>query len=145
MKYYSEILKEQFNTEKECLEAEAKYQLKKYTEEQKAKENEAKLIASKEKKELSKAVEEAEKAVADAFAQYELVEAQVTELIDECNKKVEELRKPAKQAIQKAEQQKYEAIAAYNKKYGTYSVVYTGDKAFNEFKRLSSIVDKLFF
>lgn len=143
MKYYSEILKEQFNTEKECLEAEAKH--KQELEEQKAKENEAKLIVSKEKKELSKAVEEAEKAVADAFAQYELVEVQVADLIAECNKKVEELRKPAKQAIQKAEQQKYEAIAAYNKKYGTYSVVYTGDKAFNEFKRLSSIVDKLFF
>ena len=143
MNYYSEILKKQFDTEKECLDAEAKHQ--KYLEEQKAKENENKLIVSKEKKELSKAVEEAEKAVADAFAQYELVEAKVTELMNDCKKQIDELRKPAKLAIQKAEQQKYEAIAAYNKKYGTYSVVYTGDKAFNEFKRLSSIVDKLFF
>lgn len=142
MKYYSEILKSLFETERECESAEEEY-LKKQQKEEAEKKAKAALV-SKEKKELSDAVDLAEANLSKAYENYDLVKEEVRKIIEESNKKALDILNPAKEAIKAAQKEKYTAISNFNKKYGTYTAQYTGDKAYKEFKRsLSWLEDYL--
>ena len=138
MKYYSEILRKNFDSVKE-LEVAEKAELKKQEEEKAEVEQ-----ASNEKKAMAKKVEEAEEAVREAYNKYDLARDDVQKIIAEANLEIKELLEPAKQAIIDAEKAKYEAVAEFNKKFGKYSVIYTGDKAFQEMKRAQKYMENLF-
>ena len=64
MKYYSEVLRKTYDSEKECLEAEEKYNEKLQAEEKKKKE------LTEKRKERAKEVEDAYKAVQEAQKKY---------------------------------------------------------------------------
>ena len=158
--FYSEELNKYFDSKEECERAEFQYKQDKLDKEAKLaaaeeKKREELALASKEKKELSKAVEEATQKVTEAYNAYDLAredceklreeyESKITKLKADYKEEYEAILSPVKEAIKKAEKEKYEAIAAYNKKYGTYSVIYSGEKAFDEFKRFSTLADRLF-
>ena len=59
------------------------------------------------------------------------------EIVNKAKSEAAELLKPAKEQIREAQYNKYEKVKQFNNKYGPYSVSYTGEKAYNEFKRSS--------
>lgn len=158
--FYSEVLDKYFESKKECQKAELQYRLQEAEKEAKAKKaeeerakmlkiaedakREAAAVASKEKKELSNAVEAADAKLTEAYHNYEVKQEEVKKLKEEYEAKIVELINPAKKAIRDAQQERYEAIAKYNKKYGIYEVRYSGDKAYNELKRATAMLDNLF-
>lgn len=124
MKYYSEETKKFYDTEKELIKAE---------EEKKA----TALSVSKQKKELSDAITLADETLEKAIADYNKIK-------EEAYQKYLETLKPAKEAVDKAQKDKYEALSAFNDKFGTYMVSYTGDKALKEFERTSQLFNNIF-
>ena len=142
MKIYSEILDKFFDTAEECENAETLYQKEKEEKEQKQKEKS--LAISKEKKELATAVETAEAALAKAYDNYEEVKEQVRKILEESNQRALDILQPAKEEIKKAQEEKYKAISAFNKKFGVYTTTYSGDKAYRELKRATSWINDIF-
>lgn len=142
MKIYSEILNKLFDTEDECIAAEEESKKQKEIAETEKKAKDA--LVSKQKKELSTAVEEAETKLTKAYEDYEKAKEEVRQILEESNKQCQEILAPAKDAIKKAQQERYEAINAFNNKFGTYTAYYTGDKAYQELKRAAAWLDSLF-
>ena len=138
MKYFSEILNKTFNSVEELEVAE-----KKELEKQEAEKQELKKI-SNDKKALAKKVEEADDILQDAYNKYALAKENCAKILEEAKLEINELLEPAKKAIQDAQKQKYEAIAEFNKKYGVYSTIYTGDKAYTELQRVRNFMDDIF-
>lgn len=140
MKYFSEILNRPFNSEKECLEAEADYK-----KEQKRLQDEVnKAVAEKKareealnttKKELAKAIESAQTEVDEANSIYEAAREKATSILNEAKSKANEILDAAKVKVREAEQKKYEAIAAFNRKFGPYTTSLTGDQAAKEYNK----------
>ena len=136
MKYYSEILKVTFNTEKECLDAEAAH----------IKEQEQKLQATKRKaytptkrkKELAKQIEEAEQKLKEANNAYELASKNAAEILEKSNAEVKAILDIAKRSVKEAEKRRLEAILKFNEEFGTYSKTISGDEAIAEFNRLQN-------
>lgn len=158
--YYSEKLNKMFDTEEACRAAEDRQEDIKVEKSHKnwmglksckqdCKKNETTSNCSsnkctnnlsnttKEKKELANAVELAEKNLQEACQNYELKKEEAKKLRKECEQKIVDLLEPARKAIDDANLAKYEAIKNYNAKYGTYTVTYSGDKAFEEYRRLT--------
>ena len=73
----------------------------------------------------------------------ELIDTAGFELGDESSMEARMLLQ-TKQAIKDAQKAKYDAIADFSKKYGKYSVIYTGEKAFQEMERARKYMDSLF-
>ena len=138
MKYYSEVLHKNFDTVKE-LEAAEKAEAKKQEE---AKEELVKV--TNEKKAMAKKVEDASEALQEAYNKYDLAKEDVAKIIAEAKLEIEEILKPAKEAIKEAQKNRYDAIAEFSNKYGKYSVVYTGDKAYQEMQRARRYMDNIF-
>ena len=137
MKYYSEVLHKTFDTEKELLAAE-KEELKKQEEEK------AELTKiSNDKKAMAKKVEEADEKLQEAYANYDLAKEEISKIIEETNNKINEISEPALKAIRDAQKNKYDAITDFSQKYGKYSVVYTGEKAYQEMQRTKRYIDSL--
>lgn len=139
MKYYSELTKKYYDNDAECLKAEAEFTATKEAEEAKKKELANQI--SKEKKELSDAIDVASEALAEAYHDYEEAKKIVAELKEEFNKKAKDILDPAEECVRDAQKAKTDAIMAFTKRFGTYSMLYTGDKAYNEFKLASSWFD----
>lgn len=141
MLYYSEILGTIFNTEGDCREAEAAYyEAKKKTEaEEQAKKNEA--FVAQQKNEAAQKVELAEKRLSEAYANYEKVSAEVKKILEESNKRMLDIIKPAKEAIADAEKARYKAVCDYNAAYGPYTTTYSAERAKQDFNRLSSWIE----
>lgn len=149
MKFYSELTKKTYDTEKECLSAESDYkkeqeriqaEINKAVEERKAKEE----ALNASKKELAKAIEIATSEVEEANSVYEAAKEKATSILDEAKKKANDILDAAKVKVREAEQKKYEAVAAFNRKFGPYSVTLTGEKAANEYnKTLKRINDSI--
>lgn len=138
MRVYSDILNKPFDSEEECLAAEAVYkkeqkkvqdEIKKAVEEKKAREE----ALNASKKELAKAIESAQKDVDEANNIYEAAKEKATDIINEASKKANELLDTAKSKVREAQQKKYEAVSAFNKKFGPYTVTLTGDQAAEEY------------
>ena len=142
MKYYSDILDKVFSTEKECIEAENEYKEKqaKLEEEKKSKVS----LVSKEKKELADAVAKAEAKVSEAYENYEIAKAKVREILEKSNEDALAILNPAKQAIKDAQKERYTAISEFNKKFCVYTAQYTGNRAYEEFRRATSWVEDFF-
>lgn len=143
--FYSELLNKYFDDEKECHKAELEFQVAKEQAEKK-KQEEAKALEvkkaeiSKEKKVMADAIQEAETELNEAYANLKIAKEQVQKILEESNKQMDAILKPAKEAVREAENKKFNAICEFNKKFGVYTKVYNGDKALEEFNR-----NRLFF
>lgn len=127
MKYFSEVLNKSFDTEKECLEAEKKEQTnKQIIEAQK----------SKHKKELAVAIEDADKQLNEANRLYDVAKQKAVDILEKSNKEVKEILETAEKEVKKANEEKLNAILAFNKEFGAYSVTYTGEKAATEYNNI---------
>lgn len=151
MKYYSDILCKVFDTEGALRDAE-----KSYENEQLKKKEEANLI-SKDKKILSDAIDkasieldrayekydaacdEASKLFEDSDEKIQALKDQISDIINKTNNAVEELMTNADTDVKSANKKKYDAITAFNNKYGPYSKKYTGEEAKKEFDRQSRL------
>lgn len=133
MKIYSELTKEFYESVPECEKAEKAYEKeqKKLAEEKEI----AEANKSKEKKELAKAIEEADKKLVEANELYEVAKKQAAELIEKSNKEVSEILDKAEKTVTEAEVTKFNAIKAFNDKFGAYVTTISDEKAANEFNR----------
>lgn len=142
VKYFSEILNKYYDSEKEVLKAEKEFNERKLEEENKKKE-----FANK-KKTMASAIEKAQNEVELAEEELECANNKAEELFSKAYDDALALITPAKKRVEEAQKSKYEAIREFNVLYGPYSVSYTGEKAYNEWKRsfdrLDTIFNKLF-
>ena len=149
MKYYSELLNKNFDSVEECEAAEK-------AEETRLAEVEKKETAlANEKKQLADAIDVAEADLNKAYDALEDArnkarelrveyEKKVRELQKELEQKQEEVLKPATDLVKKAQENRFKTIQAFNEKYGTYRMVYTGKKAADEYARMSRTINNLF-
>lgn len=124
MRYYSDETKKFYDTVEELTKAEEE---KKTTA----------LSVSKQKKELSDAISLADDNLEKALNDYNKIK-------EDAYQTYLETLKPAKDAVDKAQKDKYEALSKFNEKFGTYMVSYTGDKALKEFERTSRLFNSIF-
>ena len=138
MSEFKELEGQVYNSINECKDAENKV----------LKEREAREIKERDKsklrKKLSGEVEAAEADLKKAYENYEVAKETARKMIEEYNKKIQDLLNPAKEAVKEAQLAKTEAIKKYNKECGVYQKVYTGEEAQAEFKRLERTFDSLF-
>lgn len=150
MKYYSEKTKEFYDSAEACQNAESSLEtqlaLKKKLEEdlKKAKEEANKLQVSKEKKELATAIEKAEEKVSEAYNKLEAAYTQANEIISEAKSRANDIIKESRADLRKAQQEKYNAVSEFNKKFGTYTTTYSGERAMEEIRRTNSWMNDLF-
>ena len=123
MKYFSEITKKYYDSEKEALSAE-EVAIKEKEEAEAKRAAEEKALTTR-KKELADKVDIAESALDEAYNHYREVQR-------ECSLKLQE----AGEVVKKAEAEKVNAIKEFNKQFGVYRTCYTGEKAQKEFDRL---------
>lgn len=152
MKYYSEKLDKIFDNKNDLFNAEKAYEQEKAAFEAKeaqlkAKQEEDNKIKSKRKKELSDKIEEASKNLDEAYKFYEAEKSKVKDILTGAQKKADDIIKQARQEAQKlidiaekevkkASEQKTLAISNFNKEFGPYRTVITGDKAIDEYNKL---------
>lgn len=131
MRYYSDELKEFFDTEEKLL-----------AEEEKARQaiEEKKVTKAK----LAKAVEDADKDLDEAYAGLEAAKQQVAELQKEYDEKVDAIMNPARDLIKECTKARAEAIKEFNDKFGVYTTTYNGNKALNEMIKMEKIFDNIF-
>ena len=142
MKYYSETMKKFFDTQEQLETEEKEFEEKKNKEEAEKAEKLANI--SKEKKQLSKAIEEAIDKVQNARAAYTLAKEEAAKILEESNDKAESILNTAKQELKKAESEKTQAIVAFNSKFGPYSTTYTGEKARKEYLETVELINDIF-
>jgi len=138
MKYYSELTKKMYNSEKELVEAEEQVH-----QEEAEKEKQAVAI-SKEKKELAGVIDKAEVALDEAYKNLDLAREKAKDVQREALKKIEEILHPAEEQVKKAQARKLDAIKKFNEKYGVYTTTLTGAKAAEEMSRVWRAFDKFF-
>ena len=147
MKYYSEILNEFFDNEVALKEAESLVECNCDNCDDMC-ECTTEVEKTPTKKQLAANVERADKALESAKSDYEAARVKVEELSKKYLEEVDAILCPAKSAVEKAQQEKYDAIKEFNKTYGVYRTFYTGDRAAREFtsalKDLNAI-QKLFY
>lgn len=140
MKYYSEILKKNFDSEEDCLKAERNYQseqkkieekLQKALQEKKAKDEELALS----KKELATKIEEASAKVEEANNVYDAAKEKATAILNKAKEEAAGILDVAKNKVREAEKARYEALSAFNKKFGPYTTTLTGEKAAKEYSK----------
>ena len=136
MRVYSDLLKKPFDTEEEANEAEEAY---KAEQELKAKEAEEKEVT---KKAMAKEVENAEHELDAAYDEFEATKEKIRVMLEEQNKVMEDMLSEAREKVKKAERKKFEAIAAYNKKYGVYTVFYDSNKTSDAVKKRLAKLDQ---
>lgn len=141
MRVYSDLLNKPFDTEEECIKAEKAFkaeqkrqqeEIDRIVAERKAKEE----ALNVSKKELSKAIEDATKKADEANSLYEAVKEKAQSILNEAKKQANDLLESARAKVREAEKEKYEAIAAFNKKFGTYTTTLTGEKAAKEYNNV---------
>lgn len=152
MKYYSDKLDQVFDTPEALEEAEAAVctcnkvddnfddkNLKNLAS--KTKDTEVNKIPSK--KQLAADVDAADAKVKDAYAEYEVAKKQIEELSKTYLESVDAILTPAKEAVKKAEEERYSAIRKFNTYYGAYQTVLTGDRAAQEMIRAINEINSI--
>ena len=129
MRYYSDELKQFFDTEEKLLAEEEK--ARQATEEKKV-----------TKAKLAKAVEDADKDLDEAYAGLEAAKQQVAELQKEYDEKVDAIMNPARDLIKECTKARAEAIKKFNDKFGVYTTTYSGNKALNEFAKIDDMINQ---
>lgn len=137
---YKELEGKVFSTVRECQLAEAKIDADKAA----IVEQNKKAELSKKKKEAADAVSKADEALNKAYANYESAKEKVREILEESNKQMEEILTPAKEAVNKAEKLRAEAIQKYTSEFGVYQSVYTGERAQKELERFNKQFNNAF-
>lgn len=151
MKITSEITNKEYATVEECLKAEAEFKA--------AKEKAAENKTSAEKKKLADIIESCDKATSIAYDNLEIAKSKVREmyakskkeleeLIDKRNEEMSKVLEPAEKSVKDAERAKFNAISNFNKHFGVYKKVYTGEDAIKDLRKsftLGSILDFLDF
>ena len=146
MKYYSDILDKLFDTEAQ-LESEEKAHIdkKKAAEEaervKKAQQKRAQYDLEQSKKQYALAIEDADARVSEAYKLLDIAKESAKKLSEEYIKQLDAIMAPAKEAVEKAEAEKFIAIRKFNEKFGPYKVNYTGNKAVEEYQRAINILD----
>lgn len=132
MKITSELTGKEYKTVEECLKAEEEFKKK----EIEAKKEAVKLNElAKTKKELAKAIEDADEKVKEANKLYEVAQQKAADILDKSNEEVEKILSDASQKVKEAEEEKLNALMKFNKEFGTYKTVITGEKAAEEYKK----------
>lgn len=147
MLYYSEKLNKTYETEQDCLDAE-----KKHEEEQlmlREAEADRKKAISKRKSEMASKIEATETALTSAYDNLKEAREQCRTLREEYNNKVAEILTKAKEEVKKAENDRFEALAAFNREFGKYTVSLSDADAVKEWQRslewINSIFGNFFF
>ena len=135
---YKELAGQVFDSIESCTSAEREIDKIKHLEHEK---NSA---ISARKKQLVKDIEAADKRVKDAYDERVKTKEKVQEILEESNKKMMTMLDDANVKVREAEKARRDAIIAYNKEFGTYQAVYTGDRAQKEFDRLTKQFDSTF-
>lgn len=133
MKYYSEVLDYKFDTEEELVKAEEEYEALQKSRKEKA--NEEKALISKEKKASAAVIKEAEDNVFAAQEKFNEAKKEAQKIIEEARKKAEDIVRTSSKELSAAQEKRYKALKEFNNKFGPYTVSYTGEKAYNEFKK----------
>lgn len=138
MKITSEITNKEYATVEECLKAEAEVKA--------MKEQAAANKTSTGKKKLAETIESCEKAAAIAHENLEIARGKVRELCEKAktevanlitkqNEEMKAILQPAEQAVKDAERAKFNAITTFNKQFGVYKKVYTGEEAIKDLRK----------
>lgn len=143
----------EYATVKECMRADVEFD-RKLAEEQAAEElrksKEAEELAlkkaevSKRKKELSNEIELATDAVRTATIEYNQAKERAEKLIVEARKEAQAILKDAADKLSEANDKKVTAISNFNKEFGPFTTVLTGEDAWNEAQRIQQAIDKQF-
>lgn len=131
MKYYSETLKQLFDTEDALLSAEVEA----------AKEKAAK---EETKKSVAKEIEDAEVAVDNAYKALEEAKKVCAEILESSNKQVSDILENAKRTVADAEEARASAIKKFNKQFGPYQANYSGERAVREAERVNKLINGMF-
>ena len=106
------------------------------------------VLQNPSKKQLAANVDAAEEKLKAAYAEYDVAKKQIEELSKTYLESVDAILTPAKEAVKKAEQERYAAVRKFNESFGAYQVTLTGDRAAKEMMRalneLNSIQRKVF-
>lgn len=148
MKYYSEKLDKVFDTPEALEEAESAVctcnKVDDNFKNEKLSDTEKKdLNKIPSKKQLAADVDDADAKVKDAYAEYEVAKKQIEELSKTYLESVDAILTPAKEAVKKAEEERYEAIRKFNNYYGAYQTVLTGDRAAKEMIRAINEINSI--
>ena len=148
MKYYSEKLDKVFDTPEALEEAESAVctcnKVDDNFKNEKLADTEKKdLDKIPSKKQLAADVDDADARVKDAYAEYEVAKKQIEELSKTYLESVDAILTPAKEAVKKAEEERYEAIRKFNNYYGAYQTVLTGDRAAKEMIRAINEINSI--
>lgn len=138
----SEFTGKTYNTVDECIADE-----KSYFEEQekkKSKEEAKEKALSNEKKQYAAKVDKASAQVEAAYAEYEKAKEEAKKILEESNAQVEKILNTAKANIKEAENVRFNAISDFNKKFGTYTKVYEGNKATQEYNHILRMIEDMF-
>lgn len=127
MKFYSELLKRTFTDYKTALEAE---------ETEKARLAKEEKSFDVTKKELAKNIDACGEDVKKAYDEYAEAQNRVNEILEKSNAEMESIINAARERVRIAEKKRYDAISEFNRKFGTYTVSYTGEKAEEEFDKI---------
>lgn len=148
MKYYSDKLGQIFDTPEALEEAEAAVctcnKVDDNFNNEKLGDTEKKDVNKiPSKKQLAADVDAADAKVKDAYAEYEVAKKQIEELSKTYLESVDAILTPAKDAVKKAEQERYDAIRKFNAYYGAYQTVLTGDRAAKEMIRAINEINSI--
>lgn len=138
MKYYSELTKKIYESEKELNEAEEQVRTAEAEKEKKA------ALISKDKKEMANAIEAADARLEEAYKTLDAARERAKDIQKESLKKIEEILHPAETEVKKAQAEKLDAIKKFNEKYGVFTTTLTGAKAAEEMSRIWRAFDKFF-
>ena len=137
MKYYSEVLEKFFDSSDALLNEEAKH-LEKIAKEEEvlAKKRSAE---SNRKKELANAIDKCEEELDIAYKNLNTVKKECRELVKIYEDQMNEMLTPAEEAVKKAQENRLEAIRAFNKEFGVFKTTYTDERAQREMQRTAEL------
>lgn len=138
MKFYSEIVNKMFDSTEELEKAEQA------EKEKKEKEAAEKAVVSKEKKACAEIVKAADAEVDEARDKLSAARKEAQEIIQKANKEATEILREASKELSAAQEKRYTALKEFNAKYGPYTMSYTGDKAYTEWKRAVESFNEFF-
>lgn len=135
-----------YETVDECIKADEAFDKALIAKEKE--ESEKKISLSTRKKEKAAAIQAADDALALAQTELDKAREEGRKLIEDAQAEAKKLIKEAAGKVRVASDKKYEAISDFNKEFGTYTTTYTGQKALEEYNRMTrhfnDILDNIF-
>lgn len=138
MKYFSENLNKLFDSQEELESAE------KSANEQREKEAAEKALVSKEKKACAEVVKAADANVDEAREKFQAARKEAQEILNKAYEEARGIVREASKELSEAQEKRYEALKDFNKKYGPYTMSYTGEQAYNEWKKAVETFNEFF-